>query len=62
MPDVARTREPLETYTVEQVCRVLNVSDKTLYGLLECGALRGRKVGRRWIVTREALEEYLNGS
>jgi len=59
MPEIARTKEPIEIYTVPELCEALDISDKTLSKILKSGELKGRKVGRRWTVTREALEDYL---
>lgn len=59
MSENARTKEPIEIYTIPELCEALDVSDKTLAKILRSGELKGRKVGRRWTVTREALEEYL---
>lgn len=47
--------------TLEEVCAVLRVCDKTARGLLQKGELKGRTVGGHWLVTRQALKDYLEG-
>ena len=42
--------------TVPEVAEALRVSVRTVYNLLEAGALRGVIVGRAWRVPESALE------
>ena len=45
--------------TVPEVAEALRVSVRTVYNLLEAGALRGVRVGRAWRVPESALEELI---
>lgn len=45
--------------TVCEVARRLNVSQRTVYRMLEVGQLHGVRAGRLWQVTEEDLDEYL---
>ncbi len=47
-------------YTVEDLAEVLQVSDKTLRLYLNKGRLRGRKLGKRWFISGEAVQEYFS--
>ena len=40
----------MHVYTVAQVARKLNISDRRVRKLLEEGRLKGKKIGRDWIV------------
>ena len=44
-----------ELLTPAQVAKRLRVSERTVYAWLHSGRLSGRKVGRRWRVTEDAL-------
>ena len=50
LPDVA---------TVEDLARILRLSRSTIRGHLRAGAIPGRKIGRRWLVSRPALLRWL---
>lgn len=50
-----------ETYTVEEVAALLDVTDRTVKVLIHDGQLNARKIGRRWRVTPENLKAYING-
>lgn len=52
-----RTVEQL--MTLAQVADILQVSQRTVFRLIERGELTGAKVGREWRFTREDLEIYL---
>jgi excisionase family DNA binding protein len=50
-----------ELLTVEDVARILGVSTKTVYRMLDDGELKGIRVGRLWRVSQEDLDDYLHG-
>lgn len=45
--------------TVAQAAPLLGLSDSRIQRLLRAGQLRGRKLGRDWIVSRGDVEEFL---
>jgi excisionase family DNA binding protein len=45
-----------------EVAKALRVSPQRVRQLLDSGKLPGRKVGRDWLVSREAVEQRLNGT
>lgn len=46
-------------YTVEQVQERLPLHRSTIYELLDSGALRSVKIGRRRLISASALQEYI---
>lgn len=48
-----------EFYTPEEISRLLKVSRRLVYQLLNSGELPGIKVGRHWRISHEALDEYV---
>jgi len=51
-------REP-DVLTVEQLAELLQVDEKTLRSLAGKGELPGRKVGRHWRFSRQAVLDWL---
>ncbi len=47
-------------YDIPELSKTLKVTPLTLRNYIKQGKLRGRKVGRRWLVTEESLRDYLN--
>ena len=52
-------REYPDVMDIEQVCRVLHVSTKTCYRLLQEGKIRSLKVGRAYRIPKAHLLAYL---
>ena len=51
-----------ETMKVEEAARVLGISRQTAYNLARDGKLPGaRRLGRRIVVSRRALDGFLDG-
>lgn len=51
----------MKVLTVEQAAQQLQVSTKTVYEWLRSGKLPGRKIGKMWRMSEEALVELLRG-
>ncbi len=49
-------------YTLEEVAKILRISESTVKRLIEDGELRARKVGRQWRIRKIDLDEYLAAS
>jgi excisionase family DNA binding protein len=45
--------------SLKQACQVLGISRTSLYALLASNQLRSVTVGRRRLVTREAIDEFV---
>jgi excisionase family DNA binding protein len=54
-----RTSEVLD---VKMAAELLTVSLDTVYDLFKSGELPGRKVGRKWLTTRNALLRWIESS
>ena len=54
MSDIAVIYRPAE------LMRVLGLGRNTVYALLRSGRIRSVKIGSRYLVTQEALHEFLN--
>lgn len=59
MEDTAKTRD--ELLEVSDVMELYHVTRRTVYRWIESGQLTGRKAGRRWLFTREAVAAVLEG-
>ena len=44
--------------SVEEIARRLALGERAVYSMLEQGILPGIRLGRRWIVTRYAYEQW----
>lgn len=51
--------ERIEYYTVDEVAAKLRVHKETVKRLCQSGELRGKKVGRIWRISQQALDEYM---
>jgi excisionase family DNA binding protein len=49
----------MRIYDVPQLAEMLKVSEKAVRSYLISGRLRGRKVGKRWLVHEDAVREFL---
>lgn len=44
--------------TVEEIARRLAVGERAVYAMLDQKIIPGIRIGRRWIVTRHAYEQW----
>jgi hypothetical protein len=49
----------MEIYDVPQLSEMLDVLEKAVRAYLITGQLKGRKVGKRWLVHEDAVREFL---
>jgi excisionase family DNA binding protein len=47
-------------YTVSQVARMLNLNLGTVYQLLRGGVIPGKRLGRRWVISRKRFHQWLD--
>ncbi len=52
-------QQPLDVMSVDQAAKYLGVSTKTLYEYAAQGAIPHRRLGRRILLSRQALLEWL---
>jgi len=50
---------PGRVFSFEESMAILNVCEHTLRRLLNDDELRGFKVGRKWLVSEAAIQEYI---
>lgn len=44
---------------IEDLCEVLLIGKNAAYKLLESGEIKGFRFGRKWKISKEALEDYI---
>ena len=44
--------------SIEEIAGRLAVGKRTVYAMLEAGLMPGVRLGRRWIITRQAYETW----
>ena len=45
--------------TTEEACEALRMGYNALYELLQSGKLKGYRNGRRWLISKRAVIEYI---
>jgi excisionase family DNA binding protein len=58
VPSTSNTRL---TYSVDEVAAILGISRSTVYECIARGEIPAKRIGRRVIVVRAALEAFLTG-
>ena len=51
----------LVVYTVADLSKLLNTTPQTVRKYINEGKIKGRKVGRQWLIEEEAVKEFLRG-
>lgn len=46
-------------FSISEACRILSIGRTTLYSAINDGSLEASKIGRRTIVTSEALSKFI---
>lgn len=49
----------MKLYNRREAAEILNVTPRTILTYLNTGKLRGSKAGHAWIITENAIREYL---
>lgn len=50
----------LVVYTVRDLSELLNTTPQTVRKYINTGRIKGKKIGRQWLVDEEAVKEFLN--
>lgn len=50
-----------DNYTVQEAGQVLRISDKTVYRWIQSGKIKGRKVGQKWLISRQEINRVMGG-
>ena len=48
-----------EILTVDEFCEILGIGPNTAYQLLHDGIIPAFRIGRRWKIPREAVQQYI---
>lgn len=51
----------IKVYTVPELVKLFQLNPQSVRKYLKEGRIKGRKVGTKWLVTEEAIREFLNG-
>jgi excisionase family DNA binding protein len=57
-PRIKQTGQRSVRISVEDIARRLDIGRQAVYAMLEQGILPGVRVGRRWIITRHAYDQW----
>ena len=57
-PSDLQSRHASSRITVQEIARRLDIGRLAVYSMLEQGILPGIRLGRRWIITRHAYEQW----
>lgn len=49
------------TYNVPQAAKAIGIGQTMCWRLIASGELRARRIGRRVVITAEAIEKFLDG-
>ena len=58
---MASTNVPKLTYSIPEVCEVLQISRTTLWKLVRSRKLKPVRIGRRVLFSMKSLDDFLNG-
>jgi len=50
--------EEKDMYKIKEVAKILDISERTVYRLMELQKLRAVKVGGQWRIPRSEIEKY----
>lgn len=49
----------LQLYSIQDICKYLNIGRNTAYELIKQDKLKAKKVGRAYKITENALNEFI---
>lgn len=51
----------IRLYTLEEIVPIVGVTHRTLLTYVTTGRLKATKIGGKWKVTRQVLEDFISG-
>lgn len=51
----------LKLYSLQELAKLLEVSERTLHNYIKSGKIKGVKIGGKWKFTEESLKKFING-
>jgi len=58
---MAEKLESLLLYTLKDLAKLLEVTERTLHTYVKDGKLKAVKIGGKWKVTQDNLQKFING-
>ena len=52
--------DDIKVYTLKEVASLLKVTERTLLTYLKEKKLKGNKIGGKWIISQENLQDFIN--
>jgi excisionase family DNA binding protein len=52
--------DDFKLYTIDEIAKVLKVTERTIYNYIRSGALHALKIGKYWRVKHQDLEQFLS--
>lgn len=52
----------IKAYNITDLSKILDVTPVTLRKYIRTGRIKAQKIGRRYVVTRDSLKEFLDGT
>jgi len=49
----------IKVYSIKQVGKILNVTERTLLSYIKDGKLKAQKIGGKWVITEENLRKFI---
>ena len=51
----------LKLYSLQELAKLLEVSERTIHNYVKAGKIKGVKVGGKWKFTEENIRKFVNG-
>ena len=51
----------IKLYSLKEVAKLLDVTERTLHNYIKTGKLKGQKIGGKWKISDENLKKFING-
>lgn len=48
--------------SIKEAKGIISLSRPTLVNLIQSGDLRGRKVGKKWLIEQDSIREFMEGT
>lgn len=53
--------EIMKMYTLRDLAKILNLTERTMHNYIKSGKLKGQKIGGKWQISETNLTKFLNG-
>lgn len=59
---MSNEKETIQVFTVEDLTRILGIGKSSAYELVRSGTIRNLRVGKKYLIPKAAVEEYLDSA